>query len=121
MGKTSAEVKVIIRNNKAMDVVKSVKNTMPNLMTIIALDILGEAVDRCPIDTGRLINSLNYEADAKHAIIGTNVEYAPYVEFGTKNMDAQPYLRPAFDSTKKKLLATYNIKLKGAISEAIKK
>ena len=120
MGKTSAEAKVIIRNNKAMDVVKSVKNTMPNLMTIIALDILGEAIDRCPIDTGRLVNSLNYKATENYAIIGTNVEYAPYVEFGTKNADAQPYLRPAFDATKLKVMAKFGKELKGAIVEGVK-
>ncbi len=27
--------------------------------------------------------------------IGTNVEYAPYVELGTVNMDPRPFLRPA--------------------------
>ena len=27
--------------------------------------------------------------------IGTNVEYAPYVEFGTSKQKAQPYLKPA--------------------------
>lgn len=30
-------------------------------------------------------------------IIGTNVEYSVYVEFGTSNMDAQPYLFRAAD------------------------
>jgi hypothetical protein len=28
-------------------------------------------------------------------IVGTNVEYAAYVEFGTSTQEAQPYLRPA--------------------------
>lgn len=28
-------------------------------------------------------------------IVGTNVEYAAYVEFGTSRMEAQPYLFPA--------------------------
>jgi hypothetical protein len=28
-------------------------------------------------------------------VVGTNVEYAVYVEFGTSKMEAQPYLRPA--------------------------
>lgn len=29
--------------------------------------------------------------------IATNVHYAWFVEFGTKNMPAQPFMRPAFD------------------------
>lgn len=28
-------------------------------------------------------------------VVGTNVEYAAYVEFGTSQMEAQPYLFPA--------------------------
>lgn len=28
-------------------------------------------------------------------VVGTNVEYAAYVEFGTSRMEAQPYLFPA--------------------------
>lgn len=31
------------------------------------------------------------------AHIGTTVDYGPYMEYGTKLTDAQPFLRPAFD------------------------
>jgi HK97 gp10 family phage protein len=31
-------------------------------------------------------------------VIGTNVEYAPYVEPGTHKQKAQPYLRPAAEN-----------------------
>lgn len=31
------------------------------------------------------------------AIVGTPVEYAVYQEFGTRKMNAQPFLRPAMD------------------------
>lgn len=30
-------------------------------------------------------------------VIGTNIEYAPYVELGTVKMKAKPYLRPAVE------------------------
>jgi HK97 gp10 family phage protein len=36
--------------------------------------------------------------------VGTAVEYAPYVEFGTKHSNAQPFLRPALDLAKGKTL-----------------
>lgn len=37
------------------------------------------------VDTGNLMNSITHEVDKKELSvkIGTNVEYAPYVEFGT--------------------------------------
>lgn len=36
--------------------------------------------------------------------VGTNVEYAAYVELGTSNTDPQPYLKPAFERNKAKYL-----------------
>lgn len=51
---------------------------------------------KCPVDTGLLRNSITHaQADEKTEVIGTNVEYAPYVEMGTSKQKAQPYLKPA--------------------------
>lgn len=80
-------------------------------------------------DTGRLHGSISVEAIPNGYAIGTNVEYAPYVEYGTgllgdpavphttrkywrykdengnwhtsHGMKARPYLRPAFNTNKK--------------------
>ena len=50
----------------------------------------------CPVDTGRLRNSITHaQLDEKTEVIGSNVKYAPYVELGTRRQKAQPYLRPA--------------------------
>ena len=48
-------------------------------------------------DTGRLWNSISHAVSESEqaAVIGTNVEYAPYVELGTSKMDPRPYLQPA--------------------------
>lgn len=45
----------------------------------------GYAKDLCPVDTGNLRNSISHIVDESGpaAYIGTNIEYAPYVEFGT--------------------------------------
>lgn len=54
----------------------------------------------CPVDTGRLQGSIVHETSPEdHSVtIGTNVEYAAYVELGTKRTKAQPYLRPAIEN-----------------------
>lgn len=49
----------------------------------------------CPVDTGRLRNSISHEVHGDSVYIGTNVEYAVYVEKGTRKMQAYPYLKPA--------------------------
>lgn len=50
-----------------------------------ALLIQGQAVVLAPVDSGRLKLSIDYEVDEGQLIayVGTNVEYAIYVEFGT--------------------------------------
>lgn len=63
--------------------------------------LLGEryAKKLCPVDTGRLRNSIAHTVvigrPESAAWIGTNVEYAAPVEYGTYRTRAQPYLRPA--------------------------
>lgn len=68
----------------------------------VALEEVGLTAERyakrlCPVDTGRLRNSITHQVSVqgKAVYVGTNVEYAPYVELGTKRQKAQPYLRPA--------------------------
>lgn len=56
-----------------------------NWLEAIGLDAAGTAARYAPVDTGRLKNSISHQVvDAEQAVyIGTNVEYAPYQEFGT--------------------------------------
>ena len=69
-----------------------------------ALEIIGGKAESyakklCPVDTGRLRNSITHQQyDDNTEVIGTNVEYAPYVELGTHKQKAQPYLRPAAEN-----------------------
>ena len=47
------------------------------------------------VDTGRLRGSMEFEVDTanKQVIVGTDVEYAPYVFMGTWKMPARPALQ----------------------------
>lgn len=83
-----------------------VKDSVDECLTALAkakvrgLNAIGLAAENhakkiCPVDTGRLRNSISHTQDGDSAYIGTNVEYAPYVELGTSKMGARPYLKPA--------------------------
>jgi len=75
-----------------------------NLLERAAIEINNQAKILCPVDTGNLRNSITYVKIMPRLWgVGTNVEYAPYVEFGTYKMRAQPYLRPAFEAVKSKI------------------
>lgn len=48
-----------------------------------------------PVDTGRLRNSISHATDDEAAYIGTNVEYAPYVELGARGRPGVHMLKRA--------------------------
>ena len=89
-------------------------------LEIIGLKAEEYAKKEVPTRHGRLKNSITHKVDGKDVLVGTNVEYAPYVEFGTgvyaedgggrqtpwvykdedgyhwtQGMRAKPFLRPA--------------------------
>lgn len=70
-------------------------------------EVAGEARDRCPKSTektrpggihGELKRSITSHTEGMHCEIGTNKEYAMYVEYGTCKMAARPYLVPALEA-----------------------
>ena len=70
----------------------------------MALEIIGGKAESyakklCPVDTGRLRNSITHQQMSESVeVIGTNVEYAPYVCLGTHKMAPRPVLRPAAEN-----------------------
>jgi HK97 gp10 family phage protein len=51
-----------------------------------------------PVRTGRLRASITYTVADGQLIIMATAPYALYVEFGTRKMRAQPYIRPSIDA-----------------------
>lgn len=49
----------------------------------------------CPVDTGRLKNSIAVSVGENGAQVSAGTDYAAYVEFGTSRAAAQPFLVPA--------------------------
>ena len=47
------------------------------------------------VDTGRLRNSISHATDDEAAYIGTNVEYAPYIELGARGRKGLHFLQRA--------------------------
>lgn len=78
--------------------------------------VLAEAEAIVPVDTGTLRDSLEISVDDDGGVIvGTPVEYAPFVEFGTSDTPAQPFLRPAADSASTEVEQAVAIALEAAI------
>ena len=68
-------------SNKKDEVLSAFKEQIEKGLEAIGLTAEGYAKDNCPVDTGRLRNSISYAVQENEVYIGTNVEYAPEVEF----------------------------------------
>lgn len=60
----------------------------------LATQVASDAASRAPVDTGTLRDSIIHDGGRVY----TDVEYAPFVEYGTSDMPAQPFMRPAADT-----------------------
>ena len=67
-------------------------------------EMQAKAQQKAPVDTGYLKRSIGLEFTdgGMSAEVEPTAEYAPYVELGTRFMDPQPYLKPAFNEQKEK-------------------
>ena len=66
------------------EVLAALKEKKAIALASIGQECEGYAKKNCPVDTGRLRNSItNKVVKSEDAVyVGTNVEYAPYVEYG---------------------------------------
>lgn len=78
-----AEDIIFVDNSK--EVLAALDGAIIRALERCGMQAEGYAKDLTPVDTGNLRNSITHklEPDGKAVQIGTNVEYAPYVELGT--------------------------------------
>ena len=85
----------------AKEVLSAVQAAKDKALEIIGCKAESYAKKLCPVDTGRLRNSITHQQyDENTEVIGTNVEYAPFVELPHHSASGQlipgkPFLRPA--------------------------
>ena len=80
-----AQVTSVSLTDRSEEVIAAMKDQVNDWLDLIGEDAASTAADKAPVDTGRLKNSISHAVDESEpaVYIGTNVEYAPYQEFGT--------------------------------------
>lgn len=86
--------KKLKKNVRLDDVKKVVRHNGAEMQT--------KAMQNAPVDTGTLKRSIGLEMTdgGLTAEVTPAAEYAPYVELGTRFMEAEPFVKPAFDAQK---------------------
>lgn len=75
----------VVFNDYSAEVLEAMHDAVVRALEKCGLVAEGYAKQLAPVDTGNLRNSITYQVDESElaAYIGTNVEYASYVELGT--------------------------------------
>ena len=87
-------MKVDYKDN-SKQVLSAMEKGIKNGLEAIGLTAETYAKKATPVDTGRLRNSISHTVDGEAVYIGSNVEYAPYVELGTSRAKAHHMLQKA--------------------------
>lgn len=108
----------VVFNDNSGNVRKLLEKALGNAAEVIGGMAESHAKEYCPVDTGNLRNSITHDhkesGDKATVYVGTNVEYAPYVELGTYKMDAQPYLRPGIEDHRAEYQEAFETIMKNA-------
>lgn len=88
---------VLVKLDDIKRAVDGIESAIDVALEEIGLLAENYAARKCPVVTDNLRSSITHEVDAgdNAVYVGTNVEYAPYVELGTSRQEAQPFLGPA--------------------------
>lgn len=94
-------IDVDIRFDRIRELNDQIPRVVASLVRRATLDTEAHAKQGVPVRTGALKNSISSSISVRgNSVVGevaTNLHYAAYVEYGTRNSPAQPYLIPAFD------------------------
>lgn len=92
---------VIVVADNTKQVTSAMKSAIEAALEEMGLVAEGAAKRICPVDTGRLRNSITHALMGDDSVaIGTNVEYAPYVHEGTSRHKGVPFLTQAAQNNK---------------------
>ncbi len=123
--------KELLRKLKAMDT-KLAKKVTRQALRKSAKPMLAAAKSRAPVITGGLRDSLKLRAGRRKkdrvsiAVVTAagwfkgDQFYAAFVEVGTSQAPAHPYLRPAFDNTRSESLQIISSELASGIEKVAK-
>lgn len=94
------QTKLIIEANNTRQIQEALGDAILAALSEIGMDCEAYAKKACPVDTGRLRNSITWALDSSEdtVYVGTNVEYAYYVHEGlgtNKKKGPRPYLKNA--------------------------
>ena len=85
----TARVEIIGLDKVTNGLDKGAKDAINNALKKVTLSIEREAKKASVVDTGVLASSIYSKSESMRGIIGSPMQYASFVEYGTEKMDAR--------------------------------
>lgn len=102
----TVNARLVVTRNDFAKIAAGLTPEVTKVVVATAYAVEAEAKVAAPVKTGNLRRSIHtVPLDASHAQVGTDVEYAPHQEYGTRNMPAHPFLTPAVEHARAPFLA----------------
>lgn len=101
MADNDLEIELHINDQEVLSRIDSILEQKLKEACVLVMD---GAKQDCPVDTGRLQGSITYAVEGNEGIVGSNVEYAPYVEAGARGRAGKHFLQNAGDRNREQIL-----------------
>lgn len=99
-------IKITVKRNQFAKIAEQLPGRAAELVSGSALRVEDGAKTRSRIKTGTMMRGWRVVFDdPTHAQVGNPVPYAPYNEFGTHRMAAQPMIVPAVEAERPRFAA----------------
>lgn len=109
------EFRVTVDYNRIPEIEQAIIARVGEAVEDGAAGIVETAQSIVAVDTGRLRASITFERVGNMIYeVFTIVEYGPFVEYGTRFMAAQPFMRPAYERNYPKILAAVELAIRSA-------
>lgn len=70
-------------------------------------------------DTGRLVSSIQLDVTDTYVFVGTSLKYGLWLEFGTRYMNARPWLYPALERKRQDITKIFTLKIEAVTRKGL--
>lgn len=93
----AASVRIVVKFNKLPACPGIMSKAIDTAFQSLGPKLLTTMQGKTPVDTGELRGSETQTSGGKTLTLTAGTDHAGFVEFGTRKMAAQPYLRPTVE------------------------
>jgi len=90
-------VRVVVKKNEFPSCPAKMAKAVGDAFNQLGPQLLEQMKSATPVDTGELRGSENASVGSKELRLTAGTDHAGFVEFGTRKMAAQPFMRPTVE------------------------